>query len=161
MPVRRSPSSWTSESLLHLYTEYSVAIWSLPPYMRLQTPCNLLGVCGFGTCHMFDWHLLPVDCFELPISVSQAPLCRLNKQRKEIITMLQTLTMDGDNGYGSAVDKTDELRRNMQQEARITSRSVLLYSCILAFEQPQRPCYLGWNAPLGHSTGRTFAPCHR
>ena len=26
--------------------------------------------------------------------------------------------MDGDNGYGSAVDKTDELRRNMQQEAR-------------------------------------------
>ena len=26
--------------------------------------------------------------------------------------------MEGDNGYGSAVDKTDELRRNMQQEAR-------------------------------------------
>jgi hypothetical protein len=51
--------------------------------------------------------------------VSQpGPLCRLTKQRKEIITALQTLTMEGDNGYGSAVDKTDELRRNMQQEAR-------------------------------------------
>jgi hypothetical protein len=45
-------------------------------------------------------------------------LCRLTKQRKAIITALQTLTMEGDNGYGSAVDKTDELRRNMQQEAR-------------------------------------------
>lgn len=49
-------------------------------------------------------------------SMSIAWICRLTKQRKAIILALQTLTMDGDDGYGSAVDKTDELRRNMQLE---------------------------------------------
>jgi len=46
------------------------------------------------------------------------PRRRLTRQRRDIIASLQKLALSGDKGYGTAVDKTDELRRNMAQEVR-------------------------------------------
>jgi hypothetical protein len=82
---------------------------------ELQDPDYCCSKCSSG--HLLGSVVTPEGWFGVSKGVRSAMFCRLNKQRKEIITMLQTLTLEGDNGYGSAVDKTDELRRNMQQEA--------------------------------------------
>lgn len=57
-------------------------------------------------------------CFEgLLLTRRGAFDSRLTQERKELISSLHGLAMSGqDDGYGSAVDKTDELRRNMKQE---------------------------------------------
>ena len=48
---------------------------------------------------------------------------RLGQQRQDLIASLQSLAMGGhDEGYGSAVDKTEELRRNMKQEVSSAAR---------------------------------------
>jgi len=67
----------------------------------------------------------------------------LTQERKELISSLHGLAMSGqDDGYGSAVDKTDELRRNMKQEGTVLHEYHYWFMCVMLTPAQHAACEL-------------------